>query len=56
MDRRVKSSSAVCGHGVAGSFGVNYLFEQRSLELWLINGGYNVVISTVKGAIIGAMS
>src|SRR5215203_1822125 len=25
---------------VAGSFGINYLFEQRPLRLFLINGGY----------------
>jgi hypothetical protein len=24
---------------VAGSFGINYLFEQRSMRLFLINGG-----------------
>jgi hypothetical protein len=41
---------------VAGSFGVNYLFERRSVKLWLINGGYNVVAFTTIGAIIGAMS
>ena len=39
---------------VAGSFGVNYLFERRSLGLWLINGGYNVVMFTAIGAILGA--
>src|SRR5262245_28647447 len=27
---------------VAASLGVNYLFEGRSLKLFLINGGYNV--------------
>lgn len=41
---------------VAGALGVNYLFEQRSLRLWLINGGYNVATFTVIGAIIGAMA
>jgi hypothetical protein len=40
---------------VAGAFGVNYLFEQRSLKLWLINGGYNVVTFTVFGAILGVL-
>jgi len=40
---------------VAASFGVNYLFERRSLALWLINGGYNVAMFTVMGAILGVM-
>lgn len=34
---------------VAGSFGINYLFERKSLKLFLINGGYH----TVQFAIIG---
>lgn len=41
---------------VTGYFGVNYLFEQRSFKLFLINGGYNVVSFTVMGAVLGAMS
>jgi hypothetical protein len=40
---------------VAGALGVNYLFEQRSLKLWLINGGYNVVTFTAFGAILGVL-
>lgn len=40
---------------VAGSLGVNYLFERRSLRLWLINGGYNVVAYTVAGIILAAL-
>lgn len=40
---------------VAGSLGVNYLFERRSLRLWLINGGYNVVTYTVAGIILAAL-
>ena len=40
---------------VAGAFGVNYLFERRSLKLWLINGGYNVVTYTLLGAILGVL-
>jgi hypothetical protein len=40
---------------VAGAFGVTYLFEQRSLKLWLINGGYNVVNFTAFGAILGVL-
>ncbi|MCO4255218.1 DUF1761 domain-containing protein [Pseudarthrobacter sp. HLT1-5] len=35
--------------------GVNYLFERRSLTLFAINAGYNIVTFTAMGAIIGAM-
>ena len=40
---------------VAASVGVNHLFEGRSLKLFLINGGYNVVMFTVMGAVLGAL-
>ena len=40
---------------VAAAFGINYLFERRSLQLWLINAGYNVITFGVMGVIIGAM-
>jgi hypothetical protein len=40
---------------VALAFGVNYMFEGKPLKLWLINGGYNVVVFAVMGLIIGAM-
>jgi hypothetical protein len=40
---------------VATSIGVIYLFERRPLALWLVNGGYAVVLFTAMGAIIGAM-
>ena len=38
----------------AGGLGVIYLFERRSLKLWLINGGYLTVMFTAIGAILGA--
>ena len=38
---------------VAGSFGINYLFEQRPLRLFLINGGYHTVQYTLIGAVLG---
>jgi Protein of unknown function (DUF1761) len=38
---------------VAGSYGINYLFEQRSLRLFLINGGYHTVQYTLIGLILG---
>jgi Protein of unknown function (DUF1761) len=40
---------------VAAAFGISYLFEHRSLKLWLINGGYNALLFTTFGAIIGAL-
>ena len=40
---------------VAASFGINYLFERRPLNLWLINGGYHTLQFTLFGAILGAM-
>lgn len=40
---------------VAAAFGVNYLFERRSLMLFAINAGYNVVAFAIMGSIIGAM-
>jgi hypothetical protein len=40
---------------VAASFGVNYLFEHRSLKLWLVNGGYHAVQFTAFGLIVGAL-
>ena len=39
---------------VSMALGVTYLFEHRSLKLWLINAGYQTVIFTVMGAILGA--
>lgn len=39
---------------VATAFGVVYLFERRSLSLFLINGGYQVIVFTLMGAILGA--
>lgn len=38
---------------VAGSLGINYLFEQKSLKLFLINGGYHTVQFTVIGLVLG---
>jgi hypothetical protein len=38
---------------VAGSFGINYLFEQRSLKLFVVNGGYHTLQYTLIGLILG---
>lgn len=37
----------------ATAYGVTYLFEQRSLRLFMINAGYNVLLLAIMGAIIG---
>lgn len=41
---------------VSTAYGATYLFEQRSLRLWLINSGYYVVLYAIMGTIIGAWS
>jgi hypothetical protein len=38
---------------VAAAFGVTYLFERRSLMHFLINGGYNTLVFTIFGVILG---
>lgn len=39
---------------VAAFLGILYLFEMRSLKVYLINAGYCVVALTLMGAILGA--
>ena len=38
---------------VAGSIGINYLFEGKSLKLFAINGGYHTLEFTIIGLILG---
>lgn len=38
---------------VATAMGITYLFERKSLKLFLINAGYHVVTFTVIGFILG---
>lgn len=38
---------------VMTSFGINYLFEQKPLKLWLVNGGYHTVQFTLYGLVLG---
>jgi hypothetical protein len=40
---------------VASSFGVNYLFERKSLKLFLINGGYHTLQFTLIGVILSLL-
>lgn len=37
---------------VTASFGINYLFERRSLRLFLVNGGYHTLQFTLYGLIL----
>jgi len=39
---------------VTASFGINYLFERKSLALFVINGGYHTLQFTLIGLILGA--
>lgn len=38
---------------VGASFGINDLFEQRSLGLWAINAGYHTLVFALYGAVFG---
>ena len=45
----------LAGFGWVATFvGTHYLFERKSMRLFLINAGYSVVSLTVMGVIIGA--
>lgn len=47
-------AGALAGIGwVAASFGVTYLFERKSMKLFLINAGFHVIAFIVMGAILG---
>jgi len=39
---------------VAASLGIIYLYDKKSLRIWLINAGYQVLIYTIIGGILGA--
>ena len=48
------TAGALAGIGwVATALGVTYLFEKKSMKLFLINAGYHVVSFVVMGAILG---
>ncbi len=38
---------------IATAYGITYLFEQRSMRLFFINAGYNVILFAIVGTIIG---
>lgn len=49
------TAGALAGIGwVAMAMGVTYLFEARSMKLFLINAGYHAVSFIIMGAILGA--
>lgn len=46
-------AGAMAGIGwVATSFGINYLFEHKSLTLFLVNAGYHTVQFTTMGLVL----
>jgi Protein of unknown function (DUF1761) len=48
-------AGVLAGFGfVAASFGINYQFAQRSLKLWLIDGGYHTIQFVLFGLILGS--
>lgn len=48
------AAGALVGIGwVAASMGITYLFERKSLKLFLINAGYHALSFMVMGAILG---
>lgn len=49
----VGAASGLCW--VAASLGIIYLFEQRSLALWLINGGYVTLQFTLYGLVLALL-
>lgn len=48
------TAGALAGIGwVATAIGITYLFERRSMRLFLINAGYHAVAFTIMGGILG---
>ncbi len=39
---------------VATSMGINLLYQRRSIKLWAIDSGYQIVFLAIMGAILGA--
>jgi hypothetical protein len=47
-------AALVCAVGLVGtSFGIQYLFERRSLRFWAINAGYHIVQFLLIGLVLG---
>lgn len=46
------AAGAAAGAMIAAGFGINYLFERRSVRQWLINGGYHFLQFALFGLIL----
>jgi len=46
------AAGAAAGALVAAAFGINYLFERRSVGQWMINGGYHFLQFVLFGLIL----
>ena len=55
LARGITYGIAVGAGLVTTSFAINYLFANRSFALLLIDGGYNIVLFAVMGAIFGVL-
>jgi len=54
--RHALLAAGVCAIGLVGtSFGIQYLFERRSLTFWAINAGYHLVQFLLIGLALGLM-
>ncbi|MET3008657.1 DUF1761 domain-containing protein [Stenotrophomonas koreensis] len=53
LSRALLVALVVGGGMVAASFGVNYQFSQRSLRLWLIDGGYHLFQFLLFAVVLG---
>ena len=53
LQRAVHDGVLVGWAFVAMSFAINYAFAQRSLTLWLIDGGYHTLQFALYGLILG---
>ena len=48
------TAGALAGIGwVTAAMGVTYLFERKSMKLFLINAGYHIISFIIMGAIVG---
>ena len=52
----VAAGAAAGAFWVGASFGINYLFERRSVSHWLINAGYHTLQFALFGLILGLMA
>jgi len=41
---------------LAAGMGINYLYQRRSMKLFLIDAAYQILMVTAMGAVLGAMA